>query len=565
MRKLRWQLLIVLVSLVAIAVLLVGQQRVVLPGVEPVDAPVSGGVYSEALIGTLGRLNPVLDYYSPADHDVDRLIFSGLVRFDDRGLPHGDLADSWGISQDGTVYNFLIRSQAVWHDGEPVTSEDVIFTVELLRDEAIPLPVDLHNFWNQVEVKALDDSTLQFILPEPFAPFLDYLTFGVLPEHLLGGYTADEIIQAEYNIKPVGSGPYRFQGLEAENGNIKGVVLSAFQEYYGRPAYIDQFVFRYYPDAQAAMSAYEAGEVMGISQITQDVLQKALRTPELNLFTGRLPRLTLIFLNLDSPDLPFFQDIAVRRALLEGINRRWIIDRILGGQAILAHAPIFPDNWAYYEGGARVEYDPQQAVAALKKAGYTIPAEGGNVREKDGVSLSFELVYPDSEPYTKIAEWVQGEWERLGVEAKLKAVPYEELMQDYLEPRSYQAALVELNLAHSPDPDPYPFWHQAQANTGQNYSQWDDRQVSEYLEQARVNVDVADRTKLYRNFQVRFGNDVPALLLYYPVYTYALDAQVKGVSMGPLYDPSDRFMNVTDWYLLIGRAEPKAETATPVP
>ncbi len=563
MKKLRWQLLIVAVSLVAIAVLLVAQQPLALPGAEPVVEPVSGGVYTEALLGSLGRLNPVLDYYNAADHAVDRLIFSGLIRFDHRGLPQGDLADAWGISQDGTSYSFSIRPNAIWHDGQPVRSEDVVFTIELLRDENIPLPPDLRNFWQQVEVNVLDEKTLQFILPEPFAPFLDYLTFGVLPEHLLGGLSATEIIDAEFNIKPVGSGPYRFQGLEVVDGQVSSVILASFQDYYRTPPFIEQFVFRYYPDAMAAMAAYENGEVMGISQITADILPQGLKEPSLNLFTGRLPRLTLIFLNLDAPDLPFFQDISLRRALLMGINRSWIVDRILGGQAIIAHGPVFPESWAYYEGIEQIGYDPQAAVSILKKAGYTIPAEGGDVREKDGVGLAFEMVYPEDEPYAQIAEWVRSEWARLGVRVTLKAVSHEELLEDYLEPRRYQAALVELNLARSPDPDPYPFWHQTQTGGGQNYSSWDDRQVSEYLERARVNVDLAERIKQYRNFQVRFGNDVPALLLYFPVYTYAVDEQVKGVSMGPLYDPSDRFYNVTSWYLLTGSASQAPQTPTP--
>ncbi len=128
-------------------------------------------------------------------------------------------------------------------------------------------------------------------------------------------------------------------------------------------------------------------------------------------------------------------------------------------------------------------------------------------------------------------------------------VSFADLITDYLEPRAYQAALVELNFSRSPDPDPYPFWHQAQAAAGQNYSQWDDRQASEYLEQARVAVDLSERSRRYRNFQVRFAAELPALPLFYPVASYGVSTQVKGVGMGPLYDLSDRFANITSWYI----------------
>lgn len=556
MKRLRWQLLIVLVALIAIGVLLLSQQQPEILGSEPEAEPVSGGIYTEALIGAPGRLNPLLDYYNQADHDIDRLIYSGLVCFNDRGLPQGDLAETWGISVDGKVYNFSIRANAYWHDGQPVTSDDIIFTVELMREEGIPLPDDLRTFWSQVDVVAIDEKTIQFILPEPFAPFLDYLTFGVLPGHILGGLSVEEIIDADFNLSPVGSGPYRFQGLNVEQGRITGVVLAANPDYYGSRPFIEQVVFRYFVDSSSALAEYQKGEVMGISQINNVALPQALKEPNLKLFTGRLPRLSMIVLNLGAQDLPFFQENDVRRALLMGLNRNYIANQIMGGQAIIAHSPIFPESWAYYDGIGRIEYDPDGALALLKKAGYTIPAEGGSVRAKEGVRLAFELVYPGSEPYESIAAWVKQEWGKLGVQVDLLAVSYDELLSQYLEPRSYQAALIEVNTARTPDPDPYPFWHQAQIGNGQNYSGWDDRQVSEYLEQARIDIDIPERTRMYRNFQVRFGNDIPALLLYYPVYTYAISDQVNGVSMGPFYDPSDRFANINFWYLISGLATP---------
>ncbi len=247
MKRLRWQLLLVFLALIAIGVLLLGQQPTVLQLDAPVAQPTSGGVYSEALIGEFGRLNPLLDNQNPADRDINHLIFSGLIRFDDRGIPRADLAESWGISKDGTVYNVSIRPQAIWHDGKPVTSEDVIFTVDLMRNQALPIPEDIQEMWNEIEVKALDEKTLQFILPEPYAPFLDYLTFGVVPKHLLNGMSPAEIIDADFNLSPVGSGPFMIEELLSEEGHITGVVLNRFDQYYQEPPFIEQIVFYYFP------------------------------------------------------------------------------------------------------------------------------------------------------------------------------------------------------------------------------------------------------------------------------------------------------------------------------
>ncbi|HEY5729328.1 MAG TPA: ABC transporter substrate-binding protein, partial [Anaerolineales bacterium] len=133
MKQLRWQILVVLVTLVIVSVLLYTQQSSPVTGTVIQQQPEQGGVYTEGLVGSLGRLNPLLDWNNSADRDVDRLLFSGLVKFDERGLPHADLADSWGVSQDGTIYNFTIRPNAIWHDGMPVTSDDVIFTIEMMK------------------------------------------------------------------------------------------------------------------------------------------------------------------------------------------------------------------------------------------------------------------------------------------------------------------------------------------------------------------------------------------------------------------------------------------------
>jgi peptide/nickel transport system substrate-binding protein len=512
-----------------------------------------------------------MDYSNPSDRDVDRLIYSGLVRFDDRGMPLGDLAESWGISQNGKIYNFTIRSDARWHDGEPVTSDDVLFTVDLMRDENSSIPPDVRDLWEEVEVERLDETTIQFRLPEAYAPFMDYLAFGVLPKHILDGMTFDEIMEAPFNLAPVGSGPYRFDRLITENGEIKGVVLKAFEDYYLQRPFIEEVVFRYFPDAASVLAAYKAAEVMGIGKVSTDILTTVLKEPNLRLYSGRLPEMTLLFLNLDHPKVPYFKEQVVRQALLLGLNRQGMVDQLLGGQAIVADGPIFPNTWAYYNGLERVNYDPERAIALLKEAGFTIPAEGGNIRtDEEGNRLEFDLVYPEDEKHAGLAEAIQKDWEQLGVQANLIPVPYDELVNDHLNTHLYQAALADINLTRTPDPDPYPFWHQAQITGGQNYSNWDDRQASEYLEEARVTSDLDERAKRYRNFQVRFSQELPALPLFFPIYNYAVSNDVQGVTMGPLFDISDRFSTILNWYLVesasVEGAEPQ-ETgpSTPAP
>jgi peptide/nickel transport system substrate-binding protein len=551
MNRLRWQLLIVALALVVIAVLLLGQQPILRAFV---PAPAEGGLYSEGLVGSMNRLNPLLDYANPADQDINRLIFSGLIRFDDRGNPQPDLAEKWAVSLDGLVYNFTLRPDALWHDGEALTTADIVFTTNFLAHADTPIPENLRELWQSIEVVAFDELNMQFRLSEAFAPFLDYLAFGVLPEHLLRDTQPLDLSNSPFNLSPIGTGSYTFGEILIEDGQIAGVVLEAFENHYFERPFIDQIIFRYFENSEVAYQAYLEGEILGISDVSEALLPSVLQDDTLNIYSSRLPKLSIVLLNLNKSSVPFFQEVEVRQALLQGVNRQKLIDAYLSGQGFVADGPILPGTWAYNENMAKVSFDSDQAVSILKAAGYTIPAEGGAIRSKDGIRLSFELVHPDTELHGQVAESIQENWAKLGVSVELVAVDYAILLSDYLETGNYDAALVDLNLARTPDPDPYPFWHQAEANGGQNYSRWDDRRASEYLEQARVSISQNQRTRLYRNFQTHFSIEMPALPLYYPIYNYALSAQVQGVSVGPLLQSSDRLANINEWFL-VARSE----------
>jgi len=561
MKKLRWQLIIIFLTGLVVGILLFTEQQPVTT-TQKTPEPVQGGIYTEALIGTPQRLNPLLDFYNTTDRDINRLIFSSLVKFDGRGLPVGDLADTWGVSKDGTIYNLTLKEDLRWQDGKPLTASDVAFTIQMMQIGGEIVPADIQAFWNEIEVAALDEITLQFRLPEPFAPFMDYLTFGILPQHILGDLSFEEMVDAPFNLQPVGSGPYRFERWITDNDKIQGVALVGSETYYDSKPFIEQIVFQFYPSTEDAFAAYQSGKVMGIGSVDSAILQKVLAERNINVYTSRSPEMAMILFNLGNDEVNFLQDVNVRKALYHGIQRQKIIDQVLQGQAIQAHGPILPGIWAAYDGLPVFEYDPDLAQQLLKDAGFELPAEGEAILKKDDRILAFTLLYPDDEEHRLAAEMLQAFWEDLNIQVMIEGITYDQLINERLANRDYQVALVDLNLAQSPDPDPYPFWDTAMAENGQNYTQWDNRIASEYLEQARITVDFAERERLYRNFQILFIQELPALPLYYPVYNYAVDQQVQGVRMGPLFDASDRFSTITEWFLETGQ---RTEILTPTP
>jgi peptide/nickel transport system substrate-binding protein len=552
MKNLRWQILIAILALAAVVLLLLNQTQVGETLSQVIEPATAGGVYVEGLVGKPIRFNPLLDDFNQVDQDVDRLVFSRMIRFDSWGNPQPELAESFGVSVIGDIFNIELRENAVWHDGEAVTTQDVLFTIELMRNGEMPVSDDVRALWNTVEVIAFDALNLQFRLAEPYAPFMDYLSFGILPRHLLEGKSPQEIINDPFNLLPIGSGPYKVVDLQSVDGQVTSVVLEAFEDYYMGAPLIEQVVFQYFDTTEDALDAYRQGEILGIGSVSPDVLDSVLAEKNLNIHSVRIPEMTMVLLNLGESGPTYFQDVAVRKALMTALNRNWMIDQVMDGQAIMAHTPIMLGSWAYFPEVEKYEYNPEDAVKLLRANGYGLASENSLVREKDGESLSFDLIYPDDERYSQLAEMIREYWSEIGVQANLLPVQPDVMVREYLVPRNYQAALVDLSLYDSPDPDPYPFWHQAMITNGQNYSQWDDRRASEYLERARVTPDHFERSRLYRNFQIHFTRELPALPLFFEVFNYPIDQQVRGVQLGSLYNPADRFDNIYLWSLETG-------------
>jgi peptide/nickel transport system substrate-binding protein len=568
MRHLRWQAIIAILSLLLITSLLAVPNRSGGPVIS--FEPSQGGIYAEAMVGSPRWLNPLLDQGNPVDRDIDRLIFSGLTRFDAHGRPEPDLAH-WIVSADQLTYQFILKPQLQWHDGEPLTTDDVAFTLGLLQDPAYPGPADIGKLWQSIKVKVVNLQIIELTLPEPFAPFLDYTAVGLLPKHLLANATAATLSQQKaFYDRPVGSGPFVFGHWLPPEGSLRGgLVLNAFPDYYGPLPKLNQVQFNFYADAAAAFAAYRDGKVMGLSRVEQPQLAEALKIPELGLYTSQLPEYSLIFLNMRSDALPFFKDKRVRQAMLASLNREAMVADILKGQAIVATSPVLPGSWAYNPDLPTVAYTPGEADSLLTSIGWVLPegAVAGTpsyIRQKDNVAFQFTLITPDDPTHRAIAASAQTTWAALGISVTVSAVDPTTLQSQYLVPRAFQAILTDLNLSGTPDPDPYPLWHETQIESGQNYGGFADRLTSEYLEQARITLDLETRARRYQSFQSRFADQVPALLLYYPVYNYAVDTKVMGIQVGLLTEPSDRFNNIADWYLATKRVD-ATPAATPTP
>lgn len=499
-----------------------------------------GGTYIEGVVGNPEYINPLLSHSNQVDQDLVALIFTGLTRPDGRGQIIPDLAEHWEVSTDGRVYTFYLRQDVVWHDGAAFTADDAVFTFTLVQQPEFPGSKTLADLWRNVVVEKLDEYTVRFTLREPFAPFLDYTTIGILPVHILGGLTAGFLPESKFNTEPVGTGPFRLEEISATR-----VILTSNADFYrGRP-YLDRIEFVFYEDSAAIIEARSRGEVQGIAQVPPQYLSAVHDDRDLALYTAPLSGYNAVYLNLDRGT---FQDPAVRQAMMWALDRQRLVNNILAGQGIVVHSPIMPHSWAYDPNVTRYEHDLKKAIALLEGRGWFDDDEDG-VRERAGVRLQFTLITNDDPQRVRLAEAISEQLAAAGIKAIPEAVPWEELRDSIVPLRRYDALLLGIQRLPS-DPDPYPYWHSSQAGeTGLNLANWNNATADALLEAGRLRTSQEDRYALYRDFQDLFAREVPSLLLYQPVYNYAVSDKVRGIQLGPLVTPSDRFASVLDWYV----------------
>jgi len=551
-KHIRWQLLI---ALAGIAFLSVALGYLAL-NTNSVERPDFGGTLTEGVAGRPNAINPIFSQYNDVDRDIASLVFNGLTRSDENSVLRPDLATRWSISPDGLIYTFTLHSDVRWHDGAPFTADDVLYTLHSIQDPASKSPPDLAGFWRTVAITVIDPMTIRFQLTQPYAPFLDYTSIGILPAHLLKDVAPADLFQNPFNRRPVGTGPFMISEMTMDHAT-----LDANPSYYGARPYLGRILLKFFPDSESALAAYTRGEVEGVARVLPADLPKARSLNNMTLYNSRLSGYSLIYLNLSKAP---FQDKSVRQALLYAIDRQHIVNDLLQGQGLLAASPIEPGTWAFNSTVPQYPFDVEKAKQLLDAAGWKDPGDG--VRKKDQNVLSFTLTTNDDPTRVAIANEIAKGWQAIGVKAAVQSVPTSLLVTNVLRPRQFDAVLYEWRTL-SNDPDQYENWHQTQipgpSNSGQNYSGLNDRDISEALETARKTSDQSQRAVLYQKFQELFADRVPALLLYYPVYTYGVDQRVRGVQLAPMLTPSDRFRNVAQWYIKTKRIAFDVNTGEP--
>ena len=536
-RHIRWQLLLGLAG-IALLVALLGISTYSVP---TVVIPDRGGVFREGIAGTPQNLNPIWCNDDTVDRDICALIYRGLTRMDKSGKVAPDLAEGWTIDND-RIYTFRLQPDLYWQDGVRLTAADVLFTIGVLQDPDLRDIPGLPSLWRNVTVEQLDELTVRFSLGEPFAPFLDYTTIGLLPAHIYGTIPVRDIATNVVKFTPVGSGPMKIVDMAADHITLEP------NSYYGGPEpYISTLDMRFYPDHASMLAAYGAGAIDGISRLLPADLNSAGARSDLQLFSTVQSGYTNVLFNLQNPNTPFFQEKEVRQALMLALDREALVRDVLYGQGMVANSLLLPEHWAFNPAVPAYGYDPAQAQALLDAAGW-VDSDGDGIRDKEGLPLRFLLHVSNDMLSQTMGDRLAADWRAIGVDAVPSVVTLAGMVTDFLAPRRFEAALTSWDQVG--DPDPYPQWHSSQAaGGGQNYTGWANAEADQLMEEARKSSDSNKRKELYGRFQSIFAEELPSLLLYYPVYTYGVSDRVNNVQIGSLNTPSERFANFADWYI----------------
>lgn len=554
--------------------------------------PVEGGNYTEGLIGAPQYINPLYSSFSDVDSDISSLIFSSLLERDKDGKLINDLALSYEISEDNKTYTFKVRKDAVWHNNVPLVVDDIIFTFNVINDSRYNSP--LEKSFVGVELEKIDEETIRFVLAEPYAAFLELLTFGILPQDLWYQILPSSAGLAELNLKPIGSGPYKFNSLTKDKtGQIKSYNLAVNKNYYGSEHYLEKISFVFFPNFEEAIDALNDGLVDSISYLPKQLEENLVAQDSLNLNKLNLPQLSAIFFNKKTNES--LADKAVRQALALAINKNEIIQDNLGGDARLIDGPILPDSFAYNKDNKKYNYNKEEADELLDGAKWqkieiteedvinaeeniknedeTTPDDpandgaGGQVRKeaeekiamgvgtwrkKDDKFLIIRLTAVDLDGNFGVLENIKKFWEEIGVKTDIEPVQANQIQADIIKPRNFEALFYSQIVGA--DPDLYVFWHSSQiGETGLNLSDYANNDVDQLLEDARISSDVEVRKEKYKKFQEIITNDIPAIFLYSPTYTYIQSKKIKGFGVKSILIPRDRFSNIADWYIETGK------------
>lgn len=506
-----------------------------------------GGTLVEAVLGTPRFVNPVLAN-TRADQDVTSLVYSGLLKINTKGELAPDVAESVVVSEDGLTYNITLRNNVRFHDGEQLTADDVIFTIQLAQDSDLKSPI--RGNWSGVTLEEIGDFELNVVLEEPYAPFVENFTLGIMPAHLWSSLPIEQLPFSQLNTEPIGTGPYQVETASRdESGVITEYKLTAFGSESEAPN-IQTFNFKFFDQESEIIEALNDGSVDTTGYISNENIG-LIDQDDYNIQTMVLPRVFAVFFNQNRSSA--LLDDAVREALSVSINRNQLIDDVLSGYGVPIKAPIASLVVTIESEEPNLSSTTstaiEQAREVLVSGGWEQNELGFWEKEIDDVDTTLSLTIRTSNTplFQTTLESISETWRELGVEIVTEQFEQTGLVQSVIRPRDFQALLFGIDMSRSYDL--YPFWHSSQKDDpGLNVAQYTNLTVDELLEEARVTSTNSERDVLLQEASATIAEENPAVVLFQPEFVYVVDKNVTAMLPRRPGKPADRFSLLNNWH-----------------
>lgn len=512
-----------------------------------VETPTTGGELREGVVGSPRFVNPVLAI-TRADQDMAALLFDGLLEVNANGELVPNIAKSITLSSDATVYNVVLRDDVTFHDGTPLTADDVVFTIGLIKNPELKSP--LQGNFNDVIIEKLGDFEVNFVLKEPYTPFIENLTTGILPHHEWKDLSVDQIPFSQHNTEPVGSGPYRIKTVKrSPSGLIDGYTLEAFKDHI-HPPQIETIVISFFTNAPALVSAIKEGKVDSATGVSEFINEIKTARPDLTSTESPLPRTFAVFFNQNKSTA--LRQPEVRKILEAALDKNALVQTALDGHGVPATSPV-PTGFEIAETvSSSTIYiaDKKLLMDKLEANGWNKNSEGVWSKKIDGseTELRVDIATANLPFLAATAEYLQKAWGEIGVPVSIRQFEQSDLTQTVIRTRDYEALLFGTSVGRSLDF--YPFWHSSQRNDpGLNIALYANITTDSVLTKARTSTSTEVRASAIETFVNELHETVPAIFLFVPTITTVEPQSLSREPIRKMSAPNERFSNIEDWYI----------------
>ncbi|MBL7053651.1 peptide ABC transporter substrate-binding protein [Patescibacteria group bacterium] len=502
---------------------------------------VSGGTYIEGIVGQPNIINPILSN-NEVDLSLSKLIFSGLLKYNKKLEPINDLAKELYINFDKKKYTTCLKNDILWHDNKKLTVDDVIFTFNFIKQSVPQNP--LARIFKNVKISIINENCVEFSSEQELLDFEEYLTFKILPKHIWEQIPAENFGQTEFNIKPVGSGLFKFSSLTKDtHENIKSYEFTRNDNYYNQPAYLEKIIFKFFPSFEIAEQAINNKQINGLGYLAREMKGEIEQNKNINYHQFNLPYYSAMFLN--NRDDSILKEKTIRKALSYLTPKEKIAEEVFNNNGIIINGPILPSSDYFNSSITKYPHNQGLAEQELQQNGWKINEQG--FWQKNNEILKIDIKTINTFEHRLTAEIIQKTWENNGIKTKLTILSPEQT-REIITARDFDCLIF--GILENFKTNPYAFWHSSQSNSpGLNLSGFSNRRIDELLEKANITKDKNKKQEYYNEFQTIISLNAPTIFLYNPTYTYAVDHRIKDIQTGNLRFSKDRFIEIEKWYI----------------